>query len=786
VNAVTPALPAKWLGDWISPVEPENLGDVRPAYALERTFRLETYPRSSRLYATALGIYEVFINGNRVGDHELAPGSTSYDRTLYAQAYDVGSLLRPGLNHIRILLSDGWFRGQNGSGRTQNCWGDTTAVLVQLETNAVDGSSLTVVSDGAWTSRESEITSADLMRGQITDFSRSPDDPVPVRVGVVQAPDPTTSPAPPVRRVEELPVLKVIVVSDDVSILDFGQNITGWVRLTDLGELGTETVLEFAEHLDPGETFTTTHLDTHTPRGEHIQFVQMDRVVAGVSSIAFEPRHTVHAFRYVRVTHRGRSLDSKSATAIVVHSDLARSGWFECSDERINRLHDAGLWTFRDNAVDVPTDCPTRERSGWTGDFQIFAPTAAMLFDIDGFSRKWLQAVRDDQYDDGCLAMFSPDPLRMRMSDHPDRIGGGSAGWGDAAVLVPWALYRHYGDARVLEESWESAVAWIEYALSCAQRFRHSSRVEHSPAPAPHERYIWDGPFHFGEWLEPRDPDDPYRDPAEVLRALFAADQGEVGTAYLYRSLSQLVMSARVLNRPQDEARFSALADCVLDAWRREFLRPDGRTTADTQSAYVRAIAFQLIPAELMGAASDRLVELISERDDHLGTGFLTTGMLLPVLADAGHVDLAYRLLTQTGVPSWLEMFERGATTFWENWENVDEDGTARNGSLNHYSKGAVVGYFYTHIVGLRQDADSVGWRRFTIAPAFGGGLTHASATVITPCGEVNVSWRRDGAEVEMTVTVPGGAEANAILPGSPEVVLAGGTTTTLRSTISG
>ncbi|QKJ18917.1 family 78 glycoside hydrolase catalytic domain [Microbacterium hominis] len=784
MHAETPNLPATWLGEWISPAEPDEIGDDRPAYVLQRAFTLDSAPLSGRLFATALGIYEAYVNGHRVGDHELAPGATNYDRTVYAQAFDVGPLLQQGVNHIQIILSDGWFRGRNGSEQTQNCWGDTTAALVQLDAVVTDETTVRIVTDAAWTSTESEIVSADLMQGQTTDFSRVPAAPVPVRVGVVQGPEPSASPSPPVRRIEELPVAEVIVSSDDVSILDFGQNITGWARLTDLGEPGTETVLEFAEHVDPGNTFTTAHLDTSTPRGNHIRYSQTDRVIAGADHAVFEPRHTVHGFRYVRVTHPGRPLDPTCVTAIVVHSDLTRAGWFECSDARINRLHEAGRWTFRDNAVDVPTDCPTRERSGWTGDFQIFAPTAAMLFDIDGFSRKWLQAVRDDQYDNGCLAMYSPDQLRMRTSDNPDRIGGGSAGWGDAAVAVPWTLYRHYGDVRVLEESWESAVAWIEYALGCARRFRHPSRVARSETPAAHEEYIWDGPFHFGEWLEPRDPNAPERDPAEVLRALFAADQGEVGTAYLHRSLRQLSEMAGVLGRADDEARFAALAADVLAAWRTEFLRADGRTAGDTQAAYVRAIAFGLIPDEFTTAASARLVELIAERDDHLGTGFLTTGMLLPVLADTGHADLAYRLLTRTGVPSWLEMLERGGTTFWENWENVDEDGTVRSGSLNHYSKGAVVGFFYSHIAGLRQDAASVGWKRFTVEPVFGGGLTHVASRLLTPAGEVRVEWRRDGDDVELTATVPAGAEARGILPGLPETPLPGGATTTLRSTI--
>ncbi|MGW5517523.1 family 78 glycoside hydrolase catalytic domain [Nocardia africana] len=777
-------LPACRRAQWISPVEPVEIGPDRPAYLLERRFTLDWVPVSGNLYATALGVYEVLLNGQRVGDVELAPGASNYDRTVYAQTYDVSDAISEGENLIQVVLSDGWYRGRNGSQQDQGCWGTVTAALVRLDIAGADDLATTVVSDCHWTSRESEIVRADLMCGQTTDFSRPPAMPVPVSLGLVDAPEPTASPAPPVRRVGELPVRSLVTASDGVSIVDFGQNISGWVRLTDLGDPGSETVLEFGEHVNPGGEFTTAHLDTHTPQGKHIRFAQVDRVTAGGGATVFEPRHTVHGFRFVRVTHPGRRLDVRSLTAIVVHSDLERTGWFSCSDERINRLHEAGRWTFRSNAVDVPTDCPTRERSGWTGDFQIFAPSAAIMFDIDGFARKWLQAVRDDQCDDGCLAMFSPDHLRVRASEHPDRIGGGSAGWGDAAVAVPWTLYRHYGDRAVLEESWDSAAAWVEYALECARRFRHPSRAERSAAPAPHERYIWDGPFHFGEWLEPEAPDAPHREPADVLKDLFAADQGEVGTAYLFRSLRQLAEAAAVLGKKEEQTRFDELADLVLTAWRTEFLCPGGRTGQDTQAAYVRAIAFGLVPEDLIPRAAARLVELIIERDCRLGTGFLTSGLLLPVLADTGHADLAYRLLTRTGSPSWLEMLERGGTTFWENWENVGPDGVVRAGSLNHYSKGAVVGFFYSHIVGLRQEPGSAGWQRFRVEPVPGGELTHAAATVRVPAGQLRASWRREGSELELTVSVPHGIEGSAVLPGLPETCLAGGTTTVLRTTI--
>ncbi|WP_171075042.1 alpha-L-rhamnosidase [Nonomuraea basaltis] len=762
------------MGTWISPVEPEDLPADRPAQVLTGIVTVPGAVTSACLHATALGLYEVFVNGARVGDEELTPGSTNYDETLYAQSYDVTPLLRSGENRIDIVLSDGWYRGRTGSEQRQNAWGTITAALAQLEYSTVSGKSYVFATDETWTCCPSPIVRADLMTGQTTDFSAMVAAALPVRVGLVRPPVPTRSPAPPVRRVEELAPMSVTPIAPDVSIVDFGQNIAGWARLTDVGPPGSETTLEFGEHLDGTGNLTTAHLDTHTPQGEHIPCHQIDRVIAGTGEEVFEPRHTVHGFRYARITHPGRNLGPGSVTAIVVHSDLPRTGWFACSDERLNRLHEAAVWTFRGNAVDVPTDCPTRERLGWTGDFQVFAPTAALLFDIDGFARKWLQAVRDDQYDDGSLAMYSPDSNRMKHSDHPARVGGGSAGWGDAAVALPWTLYRHYADRDIFETSWPSMRAWVEFALRTARERRHPSRTG---TPAPHEQYLWDGSFHFGEWLEPKTGSSADVDVAEAFRALLAADQGEVGTAYLYRSTSMLANIADVLGRKDDAAHYRAVAQRVRAAWHTEYFDGHrGRTASDTQASYVRAIDFGVIPDHFVPRAADRLAELIAQAGDHLATGFLSTGSLLPVLADTGHGDLAYTLLTQTGVPSWLEMLNRGGTTFWENWDGVDGD--VALGSLNHYSKGAAMRFLYSHVVGLRQSPASAGWREFVVAPVPGGGLTHASATLHTVQGVIEAAWTRTDDDLTLTVTVPEGASATALLPGAPPKPLPPGTTT--------
>ncbi|MFI7131346.1 family 78 glycoside hydrolase catalytic domain [Nonomuraea sp. NPDC050153] len=747
-----------WAGRWISPPDRDIDAVDHGAWELDTSFELAELPPSARLYATSLGVYEVLVNGSRVGDIELTPGFTSYQATLHAQAYDVTSLLRPGRNTIVLTVSDGWFRGRNGGRQVRNAWGETLAVRAQVETEDTAGTTTTVAMTGSdWSARPSPITRADLMRGQASDLRIRPGEDElcePVLVDAVTAPTPSWSPAPPVRRVEEWWPRSVTLLGTDVSIVDAGQNISGWLRLRNLGARGAHTRLEFGEHLAPDGDLTTAHLDIAP-----LPFGQVDEVTAsGEEGEVFEPRHTIHGFRYIRVTHPGRALSADDITVVAVHTDLPRRGWFTCSNLDLERLHHAADWSFRGNIVDIPTDCPTRERSGWTGDFGLFAPVAARLYDIDGFSRKWLHSVRDDQLDNGLPAMFSPDSERMRNHpDHQGLVGGGSAGWGDALIDVPWTLYTEYGDTGILADSWQSMWAWIEYALRCAREIRHPSRTA---APAPHEQYIWDGPFHFGEWCEPRRPDDP----PLSLESVMAADQGEVATAYLYRSLTRFSSIAAVLERPEAADHYGALAGRVRDAWRTEFLRPGGRTASDSQAAYVRALTFGLLPEELRDAATDRLVTLIHENDDRLGTGFLTTGLLLPALADAGHSDLAYTLLLRRGTPSWLGMLDRGATTMWEEWEGIDADGTA-HASLNHYSKGAVIQFLHGYVAGLRQDPSSVGWHRFTVHPYLGGGLTAAQFLHLTPRGSIDVSWRLDDAHFALDVDVPPTATAEIVLP---------------------
>lgn len=760
-------LDADWTSSWISPEETEDGGyGTRPAYLLSRSFDLAHEVERARLYSTALGVYTVSVNGERVGSDELAPGSTSYDRTLYAQAHDVAALLRPGRNRIDVELSDGWFRGQVGAFRHPAQWGDVTGLRAELHIDRFDGGSHVVVTDETWHSALGRTVQADLMAGQVDDFRRTPASDRPVRVGKVEAPPVDWSPAPPVRVVAERSAVTARHIAPDSWVLDFGQNASGRLRLTDLGRFGTRTVMEYGEFVDSRGDLSTSHLDSVRPGEPAIPFVQRDEVIAGEGGGVFEPRHTVHGFQYVRITRTGDTFDPATATMQVVHTDLAPVGVFECSDPELNRLHDIARWSFLGNAVDVPTDCPTRERLAWTGDYGVFAMTATRLYDVRGFTAKWLRSVRDDQLDDGRIANFSPDGRRIkRHLDDQFAMMTGSAGWGDAIVSVPWEMFSAYGDAQLLEDNFNAMVRWVDWAIETARSKRHHSRAEREAEPF--EEFLWDGSFHWGEWTEPkqRDADGQIIDPlAQNPMAWFMADKGEVGTAYLYRSTSTLARIAAILGRHELATTYEAIAENVLDAWRRAYLRPDGRTETDTQAAYVRALSFGLMPAEMTDAAIDRLVELVTDAGTHVGTGFLSTGDLLPVLTDAGRADVAYALLAQRTAPSWLYMLDKGATTIWEDWEGIDEDGVAHD-SLNHYSKGAVVRFLHTHTLGLRQEDDSVGWERLVIQPVPGPSVDWARGSHLSPQGLITVEWRRDTTGFYLHVDLPLGTTARAILP---------------------
>ncbi|WP_279580346.1 alpha-L-rhamnosidase [Fodinicola feengrottensis] len=559
------------------------------------------------------------------------------------------------------------------------------------------------------------------------------------------------SPAPPVRRIQEIRPVRISRPAPDRQVIDLGQNINGWVRVDSLGPAGTSLTLTHGEALAADGDVTTDHLAAFNfVTGEPLPAGQVDQVIsAGEGS--FEPRHTTHGFQYVRIQGHPQELTAADVTGVVVHTDLRRTGWFDCDDDRINRLHEAAVWSFRGNACDVPTDCPTRERAGWTGDWQLYVPTAAFLYDVAGFSLKWLRDLAADQYEDGAVPQFVPYPPDAVTPDSPLATLRCSAGWGDAAVIVPWELWRAYGDKDVLAEQYDSMTGWVDYAAKTARQNRHPDRAAARPEPAPHEAFLWDSGFHWGEWLEPGE--EPALDPSR--------DNGPIATAFLHYSAALLARIAALLGK--DAARYQEIADGALAAWRAEYLGADGTVNPPTQATYVRALKMGLVPPELQPAAAAELVRLVRAAGTHLTTGFLATPDLLPTLSDHGYPDVAYELLFQDSAPAWLTMIDRGASTIWEDWEGISATGEPK-ASLNHYSKGAVVSFLHTRTAGIRL-GDSPAYRRFSIEPVPGGGLTRASAQHDSPYGRISSQWQITDGLFELTVEIPAGTSAGIRLP---------------------
>jgi alpha-L-rhamnosidase len=773
--------PQDWSARWITPVEPARVpAGRRPAMFVRGEFELGHAVVRARLYATAHGIYEAFLNGVRVGDAELTPGFTEYRRRLQVQAYDITALLRPGCNALGAILSDGWFRGQVGLPRAHDQWGSDLGFLAQVNVEFADGTAAVAGTGQGWRSARSHISAADLIAGQSADLRRRPEgwsDPGFDAAGwdLVTVTDDgyanlVASPAPPVRAVAELTAVTVRRVPRG-QVFDLGQNVNGWVRLRDLGPAGTAITLTHGEAVEAGGDVTTQHLDVNLPFiPEPLPAGQVDQIIsAGRPAEAFEPRHTTHGFRYVRVEGHPQALAASDLTGVVVHTDLTRTGWFRCSDERINRLHEAAVWSFRGNACDIPTDCPTRERAGWTGDWQVFVPAAAFLYDVAGFTAKWLRDLAAEQWSSGVVANLAPSPPAESEGGFLAEMNG-SAGWGDAAVIVPWEIYRAYGDQRLLAEQWPSMAAWLGYVERAAAGARHPERAARHPEPLPHERYLWDSGFHFGEWLVPgADLKGP-----EEFEAFRRSDKADVATAYFAHSARLMSQIAAVIGRRGDEQRCRDLAGRVRAAWQAEFIGPEGRLQPDTQANHVRALAFGLVPAELRPAAVARLVALIRAAGTHLATGFLATPQLLPVLADTGQLAVAYELLFTDTMPSWLYMIDRGATTVWERWNGVDADGVPFE-SLNHYSKGAVIMFLHRYVAGIRLLDGAPGYRRFRIEPRPGGGITWAQARHDSPYGRIESAWRLDGGTFELALTVPPGTTAEVALPdGSRRTVAPG------------
>lgn len=727
-----------WQAQFVGPTWAEDLAKLEPNPYLRHEFELHGSVQKARLYVSALGVYEPYINGKAVGDQVLAPGWTSYTHRLRYQTFDVTGLLVEGRNALGALLGDGWYRGRLGfGGGRRNIYGSKLGLLAQLEVEYQDGSSQTIASNQDWKAHKSPILASGLYEGETYDarlelpgwsepgFADSDWTGVQALehdLRTLIAPS-----GPPVRRIETIAPVAITASPSGKTLVDFGQNLVGRLRIKVQGQAGHTVTLRHAEVLEHGELGTrplrhASATDRYTLRGDGLE--------------VWEPRFTFHGFRYAEVENWPGELGKDDLEAIVLHSDMERTGWFECSDPLINQLHQNVVWGMRGNFLDVPTDCPQRdERLGWTGDIQVFAPTATFLYDCAGFLESWLADLAAEQNPEGIVPFIVPNVLPA--AHFP------SAAWSDAATVVPWVLYERYRDEGILAAQYASMKAWVDYLAALTG-----------------ERRLWDTGMQFGDWLDPTAPPDQ-PGAAKTHPAI-------VATAYFVRSAELLGKAAGVLGRSQDEAKYLALADEVRAAFACEYVTPGGRMVSDAPTAYTLALEFALLPEPAQRHhAGQRLLELVRESGYHISTGFVGTPLICDALCNAGAPQAAFRLLTQTECPSWLYPVTMGATTVWERWDSMLPDGSINPGemtSFNHYALGAVADWLHRTVAGLAPLEP--GYRRLEVSPKVGGGLTQARASHKTPYGLAEVGWRLEREGLELTAVIPANTTARVVLPG--------------------
>lgn len=731
--------PKDWHTEWITPELPQDHTKSNPVALLRREFMVARKVAKARLYATAQGLYEFELNGQRVGDACLTPGWTSYDFRYQYQVYDVTASLRVGTNCLGALLGEGWYRGHMVWENRRNNYGEDSALLAQLLITYDDGSTEVCGTDGKWRTTTGPILLSDIYDGETYDarlerpgWSQPGHDAsgwAPVRT--VPAPKARLVASGPVVRPQELikPV-KVLHTPAGETVLDLGQNMVGRMRFHLEAPAGTTITLRHAEVLDQTGNLYTANLRAAA---------QTVRYTAKGGGETFEPHFTFQGFRYVAVEGWPGEPKPADFSGVVLHTTMEPTGSFTCSDPLINQLQHNIVWGQKGNFVDIPSDCPQRdERLGWTGDAQVFARTACFNFDSADFYTKWLRDLALDQQDDGAVPHVIPDVL-----SHRTRKGNsGATGWADAAVVVPWTLYLVYGDQQILAEQYASMKAWVEYMRRAAGT-----------------RYIWNTGEHFGDWLcfATNDPGLPGA----------STDKDLLQTAYFCRSTSILQQAAQVLGREEDARDYAALAKKIRAAFAQEFLAPSGRLTSNTQTAYVLALAFDLLPEQTRAKSAGYLAANV-ERYGHLTTGFLGTPLLCPVLTDTGRLDLAYRLLNRKDYPSWLYPVTRGATTIWERWDGIRPDGSFQDvimNSFNHYAYGAIGEWLYRYVAGIELDPADPGYHHFFLQPNPGGGLTQAAANFRSIYGRIAAGWRIEGTRFCFDAEVPANTTATMRLP---------------------
>ena len=704
---------------WIEPRVQTPTILLRKEFGTKKDAKLET----ATLYVASQGLHEAWLNGQRVGDEWFAPGWTEYNHRLQYRQYDVTALLKDAgtRNALGLVLANGWYRSRMARMKGKWAYGDRLRIAACLVLSYQDGAQQVVRTDDTWKCYAGEITETDIYDGECCDgrlvqqgWNATVFDDA-AWSGVAHAAAPTArlvaSESAPVRIVRQLKPVRILVTPKGEQVIDFGQNMTGWVRYTLSGCKGDTIRLRFAETLDKDGNFYTRNLRTAKATDAYV-FGHDGRET-------HHPRFTFFGFRYVKVEGCREPLRKADFVAQVLSTDLRYTGTFECSDPMVNQLVENTRWSMIDNFLDIPTDCPQRdERLGWTADAQVFAPAASYLADVRAFFGKWMEDMLLSQSEEGGVACVVPDLRRSY----------GSSGWDDAITVLPTLLYKVYGDKALLEKMYPGMKRWVDYC-------------ERKAGPS----LVYPG-GRFGDWFD-------FSVSEGNKEAATAKDL--VGTAYLAHSAHLTAQAARVLGMEADAQRYDTLHHRVKDAF---------RLTSDTQTAYVLALAFHLVDGQQATRCAQRLAELV-RKEGHITTGFLGTPLICKVLTDYGYEAEAYRLLTRREYPSWLYAIDKGATTIWERWDAVKPDGTLSGHSLNHYAFGAVVAWLFSDVAGIAQTETSLGFQHLLIQPRLTEQLKWAKASYLSSYGWVKTSWKSTGRQFKLQVEIPQGVDATVVLP---------------------
>lgn len=730
--------PTDWKASWIGP---GYAGDTvnKPSPMFRKGITINKTVKSAFAYITSHGLYEAQINGAKIGDAYLTPGWTSYKKRLQYQAYDVTKMLVKGQNAIGAKVGSGWYRSTLVS--SPNHYGKDVGLLFQLEVTYTDGTHETIVSDESWKSATGELRYAEIYNGATIDARLVQKDWAKpgfndsqwtaVKVQDYGKENLVATYNEPVKKHETFKALKLITTPKGEKIIDFGQNLVGWVKVKTNGKAGDSIKLSHTEVLDKAGNFYIENL-----RGAKAQNVY---ILKGSGDEYFEPQFTWQGFRYIKVEGVTGDLNLANFTAVAVYSDMAPTGVFSTSNPMLNQLQHNIQWGQKGNFLDVPTDCPQRdERLGWTGDAQVFSRTASFNMNVHNFFTKWLKDVAADQNGDGSIPHIIPDVFKQN-----DGENGGASGWSDVATIVPWNMYLAYGDKELLQNQYSSMKAWVDYMQKKAKN------------------NLWNTGWHFGDWLFYSVEND--LDGMSAITSKYLIAQ----CFYAY-STQLLINAANVLGNKTDADHYTLLLQQIKAAYLNEYVTANGLISSDTQTAYALALTFDMLPEKLREQAAGRLANNVTRYGNHLTTGFLGTPYLCHALSRFGYADVAYKLLLQESYPSWLYPIKMGATTIWERWDGIKPDGsfeTPTMNSYNHYAYGAIGDWMYRVTSGIDTDPDGAGYKKIIIKPTIGGKLTYANATYQTPYGKLTSNWKIEGDIFLLDVEVPANTTATVYVP---------------------